>query len=164
MTIGIDLMVLLPLLFVAMWLDLRYRRIPNWLTFSGILSAFLVHGLEKGTAGLLPTAIGFVAGVLILLIPFAKGGMGAGDVKLLAMIGAWMGVQFLFPACLWMGMVGLFLSLYAIWRERIWRLALYGMSLKGVTTGVKVPYGIAIGLGTLIEIGRNVWKSGGGAL
>ncbi len=164
MTIGFDLIVLVSLLCVAIWLDVRYRRIPNWLTFSGMIAALLVHSLEKGYSGLLAALLGFVVGILLLFIPFTKGGMGAGDVKLLAMIGAWMGVDFLLPACLWMGIIGLVLSLYAMWRERIWKLAFYGLSMKGITTGVKVPYGVAIGFGALIEIGRHVWMAGVGRL
>jgi prepilin peptidase CpaA len=74
----------------AVW-DLKSRRIPNFLTFGSALVAIVVHGYY----GALPAAgwslIGWLIGVAFFLPFFALGGMGAGDVKLLAAIGAWLG-------------------------------------------------------------------------
>jgi len=154
---------LLIMTIIAMWTDFRYRKIPNWLTFTGILSGFVYHGLATGLSGLQLAGVGFALGVAILFFPFAKGGIGAGDVKMLAALGTWMGAEMLLPACLWMGVIGACLSLYAIWKQRIWKLAFYGLTVKGVATECRIPYGIAIGLGIWLELGRLFWLTAGGS-
>ena len=72
--------------------DVRGQRIPNWLTYSGLLAALVVRaglggwtGLKGGLAGML-----FAGGIFFLL--FFIGGMGGGDVKLMAAVGAWVGL------------------------------------------------------------------------
>jgi len=63
------------------------------LTFGSIAVAFLVHGLLPQGQGLLHAALGLLAGGAIFFPFFALGGMGAGDVKLMAARGAWLGWQ-----------------------------------------------------------------------
>jgi len=76
---------------VACGFDYRTRRIPNVLTF-GAAGAALVYGaLTGGLTGLGWSAAGWAVGCLLFLPWFALGGMGAGDVKLLAALGAWLG-------------------------------------------------------------------------
>jgi prepilin peptidase CpaA len=74
----------------AMW-DLRSRRIPNVLTFGSAAAAFLAHGYIAGVPGTGWSIAGWCVGVAFFLPIFALGGMGAGDVKLLAALGAWLG-------------------------------------------------------------------------
>lgn len=83
--------VLLAGLMTAMVMDWRTRRIPNGLTLPLALCGLLVQGMLHGMSGLGSGALGFCIGILLLLIPFAAGGIGAGDVKLLAAVGAWTG-------------------------------------------------------------------------
>jgi len=71
--------------------DLRTRRIPNVLTFGAALAGLAFHALTSGVDGALPSAGGWLVGVLLFLPFFALGGMGGGDVKLLAALGAWLG-------------------------------------------------------------------------
>jgi prepilin peptidase CpaA len=71
--------------------DLRTRRIPNILTFGAALLALVAHTSTSGFAGLGWAIAGWFIGVLFFLPIFALGGMGAGDVKLLAALGAWLG-------------------------------------------------------------------------
>jgi prepilin peptidase CpaA len=71
--------------------DLRSRRIPNWLTGSAALLAFLYHLWTAGPSGLLLALAGCLVGGAIFFLPFALGGLGGGDVKLLAALGAWAG-------------------------------------------------------------------------
>jgi prepilin peptidase CpaA len=71
--------------------DVRSRRIPNALTFGAALAGLLVHRLILGTDGALLSASGWLVGLLIFFPFFALGGMGGGDVKLLAALGAWLG-------------------------------------------------------------------------
>jgi prepilin peptidase CpaA len=74
----------------AVW-DLKSRRIPNFLTFGSALVAIVVHGYYGGLPAAGWSLIGWLIGVAFFLPFFALGGMGAGDVKLLAAIGAWLG-------------------------------------------------------------------------
>jgi prepilin peptidase CpaA len=85
-----------PALGLLVWAaieDLRSRRIPNWLTFSLVLSGIaqsVTFGAMVGPTGsLLGLAVGFVLPFLL----FAMGALGGGDMKLLAGLGAWFGPQ-----------------------------------------------------------------------
>jgi prepilin peptidase CpaA len=71
--------------------DIRTRRIPNVLTFGAAVAAVLFHGFEAGVPGLQSAATGWVVGTALFLPFFLLGGMGGGDVKLLAALGAWLG-------------------------------------------------------------------------
>ena len=81
--------------------DLRYRRIPNWLTLPALSLGCLLAGLHGGWSGLAWAALGVVVGAALLLGPWWLGWVGAGDVKLMAAVGALGGPLFLlacFPA------------------------------------------------------------------
>jgi prepilin peptidase CpaA len=89
----------LIVLAVATYTDLRTQRIPNWLVFpylfAGILAAPLRHdwpGVHQSIwHGLGQSFSGMAIGLVIFGLLFWMGGMGAGDVKLMAAIGAWIG-------------------------------------------------------------------------
>jgi prepilin peptidase CpaA len=76
---------------VACVTDLRHRRIPNLLTFGAAALAFVFHGMVSGLPGVQSAAFGWLAGLAMFLPFFLLGGMGGGDVKLLAALGAWLG-------------------------------------------------------------------------
>jgi len=77
---------------IAICLDLRWHRIPNWVTVPACLTGILYHVWSDGLAGGLAFSLkGLAAGLAILIIPFLMGGMGGGDVKLLAALGCWLG-------------------------------------------------------------------------
>jgi prepilin peptidase CpaA len=80
-------------LIVAAYIDGKQLRVPNWITFPMILSGLLYHGVTAGWPGLQTALAGAAVGLLCLLPLYSIGGMGAGDVKLMAGIGAWMGVS-----------------------------------------------------------------------
>jgi prepilin peptidase CpaA len=71
--------------------DLRTRRIPNALTFGGAAAALAFAFASSGLTGLGISAAGWLLGATLFFPFFALRGMGAGDVKLLAAIGAWLG-------------------------------------------------------------------------
>lgn len=73
--------------------DLRTRRIPNSLTFTAALAALVFHTITGGTEGLKDAGIGWLTAAAIFIIPFALRGLGGGDVKLLAALGAWLGAS-----------------------------------------------------------------------
>ena len=76
---------------IACITDLRSRRIPNVLTFGGALLGVAFHLATSGWSGGMASIGGWVVGILLFLPFFALRGMGAGDVKLLAALGAWLG-------------------------------------------------------------------------
>lgn len=77
-------------LVAAVW-DLRTRRIPNVLTFSAAAAGIVFNGYVGGLMGVGWATAGCLVGLAFFLPFFVLGGMGAGDVKLLGALGAWMG-------------------------------------------------------------------------
>lgn len=71
--------------------DIATRRIPNALTFGAAGVALAYHLAFGGWPGLGVSLAGWLVGVLVFFPFFALGGMGAGDVKLMAALGAWLG-------------------------------------------------------------------------
>jgi prepilin peptidase CpaA len=76
---------------VACVCDLRSRRIPNVLTLGAAAAGLAYHVSTGGFGGFQHSALGWLVGALVFIVPFALGGMGGGDVKLLAALGAWIG-------------------------------------------------------------------------
>jgi prepilin peptidase CpaA len=158
----------LIVLAVATFTDLRNRRIPNWLVLPFLLAGIVVSGWLHGWHGVGQSFAGMGLGLLIYGFLFWMGGMGAGDVKLCAAIGAWIGPDQLFIALVITGMAGGFMVL-------CW--AAFGGFLKELFTGTgsllfgarergqlrdpelvianplkrKMPYAPAIAIGTLIS-------------
>lgn len=83
-------------LIVAAVIDGFQRRVPNWLTFPLAAGGLALAGLYGGGSAFLAALGGLGLGLLLLLPLYAIGGMGAGDVKLLAALGAWTGAVTLF--------------------------------------------------------------------
>jgi prepilin peptidase CpaA len=79
------------LALVACLFDVSTSRIPNKLTFTTAALAILFHVVAPAGAGLSHAALGLLVGLLVFFPLFALGAMGAGDVKLMAAVGAWIG-------------------------------------------------------------------------
>jgi Flp pilus assembly protein protease CpaA len=78
-------------LAVATYTDLRSRRIPNWLVLPFLVIGIGVSVWMHGWPGLAKSLEGMALGAVLYGVLFAMGGMGMGDVKLVAAIGAWIG-------------------------------------------------------------------------
>ena len=84
----------LPFLTAALFTDIRWMRIPNWITLPALITGIFLQIIVNGWHGLLFSLCGAGAVFLLLLIMYFIGAVGAGDVKLFAGIGAWTGVFF----------------------------------------------------------------------
>src|ERR1035441_4859246 len=168
----------LIVLAVATFTDMRSRRIPNWLVLPFLLAGIAVSpwrqnwpGIGRGLGwhGVGQSFAGLGLGILIYGFLFWIGWMGAGDVKLCAAIGAWIGPDQLFIALVITAMAGGVMAL-------AW--AAVGGFLKELFTGTgdlvfgfknpkvqaemklsnplkhKMPYAPAIAIGTLISLDR----------
>jgi prepilin peptidase CpaA len=79
------------ILIEAAVIDGLSLRVPNWLTFHFVLGGLIFAFWKGGSALLLMSMAGAAVGLLALLPLYSIGGMGAGDVKLMAGVGAWIG-------------------------------------------------------------------------
>jgi prepilin peptidase CpaA len=96
----------LIVVLVATVTDLRSRRIPNWLVVPFLLAGIAVSGWMQGWRGIGHSLAGIGLGTLLFGILFCMGGMGMGDVKLCAAIGAWIGPGQLLTALVITGIAG----------------------------------------------------------
>lgn len=90
---------------IACWTDLRTRRIPNVLTFGAAGAGLAFHAFFSGS-GPLTALAGWITGVLIFSPLFLLRGMGAGDLKLLGALGAWLGPLMAIRIGLWSALAG----------------------------------------------------------
>jgi prepilin peptidase CpaA len=104
-------LILASVLLLAGVTDLRSTKIPNWLTFSAMAGGLLSHSLLNGLSGFLFSAKGLALGFSLFILLYVMGGMGAGDVKLLAAVGSFIGAE----AVLTAGLIAMLLGgLYVI--------------------------------------------------
>src|SRR5690625_1364630 len=108
--------ILAVFILIAFYLDVRYYKIPNWLTMSAILIGLIYHGITDGFSGITFSFLGVLAGGGILLLFYMFKGVAAGDVKLFAAIGAITGGQFtlygLMYSVLLGGLIGVIMILF----------------------------------------------------
>jgi prepilin peptidase CpaA len=84
------LIVVLGAVLLTAVIDLWKLKVYNLVTLPLLLSGVVYHGLADGGSGVVQSLLGVLFGIAILGVFFCMGGMGAGDVKLLAAIGAWL--------------------------------------------------------------------------
>jgi prepilin peptidase CpaA len=168
------LLVALSVAIVAAVFDVQQHRIPNWLTYPGIVLGLALRGALLGGKGLLSGLAGFFLAGGIIFLFFLVRAMGAGDVKLMAVVGAFAGVGEAGAALLATAIFGGVLAIvYALYRGRLWAtFKNVGAVLKfhawagaqahpdlnlDNPTALRIPYGLAIALGTLYTFVA-VWR------
>src|SRR5437867_12604859 len=87
----VTLVSLFVFLGLSVAFDLRMRRIPNLLSGPGIVVGLLLNATDTGTSGILASLAGAGLTIGILIWPFAAGGIGGGDVKMMGAVGAFIG-------------------------------------------------------------------------
>lgn len=153
----------------AVW-DLRWRRIPNVLTIPAVVSGIALHGVQSGRGGLVSSLWGMAIGGGVLLVFYVLGGMGAGDVKLMAGIGALVGARLILPVLVFMGVAGGIMAMGKLIvrygnRREMQKVELTDSRARATLAQVggdrqlggdpmkeTMPYGIAIAAGTLISL------------
>lgn len=156
--------------------DVRGGRIPNQLTYSGLLVALAVRSLVSGLPGFEDGIVGMLAGGGIFYLLFLLGGMGGGDVKLMAAVGAWAGTAHTVEILIAAAIAGGFLAICSMLfhgQVRITLLNTVELIRHHLTTGIqphpvlnvrepgnmRLPYALAIALGTLYCLGRTLsWR------
>jgi len=86
--------------------DLRRRAISNWISVTGIAAGLVEHAIRRGIHGLGVAAAGAAIGFSIFLIVYLVGGMGAGDLKLMAAFGGLLGPAGIGTAALLVALIG----------------------------------------------------------
>ena len=97
---------LLIVLLAAAITDIRSYKIPNFLTFSGMLCGILYHTVQNGLSGFLFSTGGILVGMSLFILFYLSGGMGAGDVKLMGSVGAFLGVKAVLIVGLYTAIIG----------------------------------------------------------
>ncbi|MEK7271254.1 MAG: prepilin peptidase [Planctomycetota bacterium] len=150
---------LLALIAIAAVFDASKGRIPDWVTLPAIGAGLALSGAEGGFAAGRPclqdALLGAALGAGILALPWAVGGMGAGDVKLMAAVGALSGLAFTVRAALLSALVGAAMALcVAIWTGRFGetmsrtiRAAALRSPHESDRPPLTIPFGLAISLG-----------------
>lgn len=112
--------ILIILLITAAFIDVTKNKIPNFLTFPIMLIGLILNIIMNGFSGFLFSFWGFTFGSAIFFIPFAFGFMGAGDVKLMAAIGALKGFMFTAVSALFSAAAGLIVVFgYLIYKKKL---------------------------------------------
>lgn len=121
--------------------DLRRRQISNWIPASGFAGGLALQTWQHGWLGAGSALLGTLAGAGVFLVFYLLGGMGGGDVKLMAGFGALLGAKRLLIAALWTAGCGGLLALAVIAAGVIRELLRRG---KPVPTGAAASSGEAL--------------------
>jgi prepilin peptidase CpaA len=153
--------------------DLRTRRIPNVLSVSGLVAGLVLNAFIGGLGALGGSLAAAGLMLAILFVPFALGGIGGGDVKMMTAVGALLGIEFSFAA-LALGMIlgGIVMVIHLI---RLGRLREKLTSVRTRVTGalltrslsplrisaedsetIALPYSVPLGVGTIAVLAVRV--------
>lgn len=127
--------------------DLRTGRIPNALTFGAALVALPFHALTGGPSALATAGGGWLIGIALFCPFFALGGLGAGDVKLLGAIGAWIGPAAVLHVGLYSALAGGVFAVVVALRAGYLRQALHNVRFLWtfwLTVGLKPVEGLTL--------------------
>lgn len=143
--------------------DIRSRRIPNLFSLGGMCAGLISWGFLDGWPGLLHSVLGILVGGALFFPFYLLRGMGAGDVKLMAAVGAFLGPMHAFNAGLVVAIVGGVIAAIAAIRSGRLGEALRDSiailsrdkarkTLDNASRSESIPYGLAISSGVLLYL------------
>jgi prepilin peptidase CpaA len=135
--------------------DFRTRRIPNWLTGGALALGVLLNVWQAGPMGILVALGGAALGFAILLPFYLMHTIGAGDVKLLAGLGALVGPQVLISVAVYGAVVGGVIAAVMLANRGRLMLALNELLVQRTLpsrSGMTAPYGVAIASGVYLSL------------
>lgn len=153
---------LLAVLLAAAVTDVSYRKVPHWITLPAIAFGLTLAWAGHDGAGLLSSVYGLLIACAVFGTAYLAGGVGGGDLKLVAAVGALKGAPFIVDAIFWSGLVGMIMAVSVLaWRGRLGfglrRAATAAFSIRGPVelpaddpAAYRLPYGVAIAFGTLL--------------
>lgn len=146
--------------------DLRWRRIPNWLTYTAIPLAICLHAVADGWRGAKLSLLGAALGLGILLPFVLIRSLGGGDWKLVGGLGAFFGPQRLIEVLIYTLLInGVMALIMIIWKKRLGQTfrnlgrmfaAFFKFHLPGQDLTIdnpeaaKVPFGVAAAIAVLL--------------
>ena len=150
--------ILLILIISVAITDFKKNCIYNLQTYTTAILGFLLNSIFYGWHGLLFSFNGFILGLLLLIVFYLLGGFGAGDVKLLAAIGALKGAYFVLWTMTYSAIIGGIMAFAVIiWKGTFWKtikgtffFVLHPLRSKKdliQNEQVQLPYGLAISIG-----------------
>jgi len=165
--------ILVAMIMVAAIYDIRYRRIPNWVIIPGGLAGIALNSfLYQGWPGLRLSLLGLAVGLGSYFILYMLHAMGAGDVKLMAAIGAMVGAGDWFGIFIITAIIGGFVGLGLValrgrLKKTIWNVAFILTEMKSGRSAylaneeldvrnprsLGMPHGAVIALGTMVFLG-----------
>jgi len=142
----LPLVVLAVVLSITVYTELTEKRIPNKVTLPamllGLAFCLLPDGLHFSQA-----AVGFAIGFGCFFLVYMFGGMGGGDVKLMGVVGLYLGYPMVVPVLIYIGFIGAVMAVVML----IWAGA-KKKAKDGTKVPVSIPYGVAIALGTIMGL------------
>jgi prepilin peptidase CpaA len=162
------IIILVIALLICLFTDIKSRKILNIVTLPTIVFGMLFNMFNGGIEGLIFSGIGFLVGLGLLLIPYLLGGMGAGDVKLMATIGALMGASFVLYSFIYTALIGGAIAMVLLVKQKgFWKpmksflfndtflrgnLGSMAINKHQQSSSISFPYGVAIVLGTFCTL------------
>jgi len=151
------------LLTLAAVMDVRHRRIPNWISLGGMAAGLVLWTWHSGLSGFLISMTGLLLGSAFFLPFYIARGMGAGDVKLMGAVGSFLGPYHVFVAAIVVALLGGVIAAWVAYRQKRLKVALRDSllvvfrqqspkTLEHATKEDAIPYGLAIASGALLYL------------
>jgi prepilin peptidase CpaA len=135
--------------------DILWRRIPNWLSFAALGGGVIVHVVRDGADGLQVAFFGALLGLLVFLPFYIVRAIGAGDVKLVAGLGALLGPADLVSVVVYCAVIGGVISAVMLAQRGILQRSVVDTIRNPLSiprSGLKAPYGVAIAGGVYLSM------------
>jgi prepilin peptidase CpaA len=168
-------LVLAVTLVMASYTDVRYFKIPNWITYPAVLAGLIGHGVMGGLSGhgtaelgLADSAVGLAVGFIPLFLVAVIGrghGIGGGDCKLMGAVGALAGWRFALAAMLYGFIAAAVIAVIVMVAKRVtrrtlsrvWRFVVLlfvpgGLTDPATADSPKIPFGLALCIGAGISL------------